>query len=258
MRPVWAAAIGAVSAGVLVAFLYVAASKPHIPAAPGDVQREQSRREGRAEGLRRATEAIQRGEPYILAWNGAGDLSPEGLGIDTDTGLPLRNCSLVCPTGVDVISYEAEVDACNEAIRRAWRAGELKGFDLRPKLRTKAMLRKLFASSAPTLLARDGDSIRTADGSCSVTYRYMAWPDGSESRYLRLKTPQTRGEGDWIVYPCGYVDRPGVLYMTEPPPPFEGMVVDDGTTAILRDADRYVWVIDLPHGLVVQVVGPIQ
>jgi len=39
--------------------------------------------------------------------------------------------------------------------------------------------------------------------------------------------------------------------------PFEGVLVDDETTAILRDADGYAWVFDLPRALVVQVSGPI-
>ncbi len=222
------------------------------------VDEKRSTESGRLEGLRRADRDIQAGTPWVLRfieWDG--DLMSDGVGIDSTTGLPLQNANLDCGTGVDFVAYKAEVSAYNERILAAHADGTLDGLSLSGKLRSKAALRDLLGSASRTVLAEDGDRLGTALGRQGVVYRRETFVDGSESQRLELEGAGGERQTLLTLYPCNYVDRPRALWPSMPRGPFEGVIVDDATTAILRDSEGFAWVIDLVRGLVLQVAGPL-
>jgi hypothetical protein len=163
----------------------------------------------------------------------------------------------MCGTGVDFVAYRAENKAYNERIFAAYAAGSLKRFSLKHKLRGANAVRKLFATARLTRLAKDGDMLDVADGKYKVTYHYEVFEDGSAGGHVTLARAACEAQFVRLFYPTPYHDRPGTLWTTYAPGPFEALVADDATTAILRDAERYAWVIDLPRAIIVQVVGPI-
>jgi hypothetical protein len=216
-----------------------------------------SRERGRHEGVEAAEADLARGTPSIRRCleDHVDSLGSDGLGIDRETGLPVRNATLMCGTGVDFIAYAAEIEAYNERILAAWAEGRLKRHSLSHKLRTPAQVRALFAAARPVHLARDGDTLGVAGGKYTLTYHDKY---GGRSTHLTLTGPDGEPQTVRTIYPYGYVDlldglRPGFARG-----PFRVIVVDEETTAIARDADAYAWVIDLPRGIIVQVAGPVR
>jgi hypothetical protein len=93
-------------------------------------------------------------------------------------------------------------------------------------------------------LAKDGDRAEPPDGECALTLgdfdRVTLTRTGGDSRRLLL------------AYPDNF--RHGARSRAFAPGPFDVWFADKGTTAVLRDADGYAWIIDLPRRIVVQVV----
>lgn len=55
-----------------------------------------------------------------------------------------------------------------------------------------------------------------------------------------------------------YEARPNLLSSTFADGPMEVWIVDGDTTELVRDRDKYVWVIDLARAFVLQVTGPVD
>lgn len=62
----------------------------------------------------------------------------------------------------------------------------------------------------------------------------------------------------FLFYPTPFVHRPGALWPTAAPGPFDVVVADSETTAMVRDAHGHVWVIDLPQAAIVQITAPVR
>lgn len=191
---------------------------------------------GRQEGLREAEIDLARGTPYLRrGLDTYADLPLNGVGVDRTTGLPLDNTALECGTGVDGVAYAAENEAYSERILEAYERGDLKDLSLAYKIRTASAVRALFADAEPRRLERDEDRVEACGGKFVLTYR--DWDavtlarSGSRPRALRLIAVGMGAHG-----------------------PFDVLIVDDGTTAILRDKDGFAWIVDLPRGIVVQVL----
>lgn len=209
---------------------------------------------GRAAGLKAADEDIASGTPCIrelLFWRI--HLTPDGWGIDRETGLPLQDTARICGTGADPVADRAENAAYNARIRAAFAAGKLRSFSLDHKVRTGREIQSLFAASSPTELVEDGDKLRTANGTYEVTYRPILC--GGDEDLLLLDIAAHGGEvrEHQLFYPRDFAGP----RLTPARAPFAAIVVDDQTTLLLRDAAGYAWVIDLPRAVIIQVVAPI-
>lgn len=206
-------------------------------------------------GREAAERDIARGTPWIrLRVNGFGDLPPSGIGIDRRTGLPIDDCGFWC--GTCAAAHDtAEEDAYNECVLEALAAGRLKGLLLDHKVRTKEALRVLFASARATILSEDSAAFDI--GKMRITYSHEVYESGASLDHVYLAAGSAR---TWLrlLYPPRFAGPPDRPWPTPARGPFEVVVADDGTTAVLRDADGYAWVVDLPRALVLQVAGPIR
>ena len=206
---------------------------------------------GRRAGVLAAVRDLADGTPVIRRlletdWN----IGSDGIGIDIETGLPLANTWLMCGAGVDFVAYGAEIEEYNRRIMAAHTRGELGHLSLRRKLRTTSALRAMFAAGRPQRLAKEGDRIAAANGEFVLAYEVphsdccfvMLTRQGGEPATLRL------------LNPAPFAERPDTLSGTWAPGPFDLLIADGDTTAILKDADGFAWIVDLSRGVVVQVI----
>ena len=159
--------------------------------------------------------------------------------------MPLSNAALYCGTGVDFVAYDAEIEGYNERILAAHTEGETDQFSLKHKLRTREAMDALFAKRRSVRLEKDGQTLEVAGGTYTIKYVQkhgeLEWSHATRPHYfIFMHYPE--GSGRW----------PDEL----PRGPFDVLIQENDTTAILRDAERCVWVIDLPRAVVVQVVPP--
>ena len=209
---------------------------------------------GRREGLRMAEEDLSRRTPTIRRLlETFGDLGPDGIGIDVATGLPLSNTFLECGTGVDFVAYDSEIDAYNERILAAYEQGALKDLTLGDKIRTRAAVQEAFATLTPKRLEHDGDTVRI--GGLELVSHRESFRDGSSYQHLTIETAGEEARFLALFYPTPFHERPDTLWPTSARGPFDVLVVDDGTTAILRDSEGFAWILDLPRQIIVQVIG---
>ncbi|HEX5135453.1 MAG TPA: hypothetical protein VFY93_00645 [Planctomycetota bacterium] len=213
--------------------------------------------QARVEGREEAAEAIAKGRPRLRrAFETSDRLPPDGIGIDRDTGLPLQNTTHWCANCRWQDFFGGARDAAyNERILEALAAGKLDRFRLRHKLRTKDQIASLFSGVRPDRLEADGAVLSIGRGAFDITYHHDVQRDDNEFNWLIVSAGGT-SELLRLSYPTSYVDRPGSGRRGSRGP-YDAVVADDETSLILRDADGYAWVIDLPGGLVVEVAGPI-
>jgi len=195
----------------------------------------------RDSGRKAAAGDIANQTPWIRRSLGRSRLDEQGLGIDRGTGLPLQRTGGRCGTAQDSEAEAAEDEAYNETILTALSEGRLRRFRLEHKLRSKSEVERLFVS--PARLAKHGDSLATPDRKFVLELRrdriYLARP----------------GAKTWLVlmsYPSAM--RKGTAWWAHPP--FDAVFTDENTTAILRDRGGFIWTIDLPRALVVQLLPP--
>jgi hypothetical protein len=152
------------------------------------------------------------------------------------------------------LAERAENAAYNAAIRSAFAAGDLRRFGLNHKIRTASEIESLFAGSNPTELARDGDRLHVANGTCEVAYFFLDGGGEDVLHLLDIKAPGRDTREHQLFYPRDYT---ATRRLTPARGPFAAIVVDDETTLLLRDAAGYTWVIDLPRAVIIQVIAPI-
>lgn len=203
---------------------------------------------GRREGIEAAERDIARGTPSIRRLlRPVGNMTPDGIGIDEATGLPLRNTMLGCGNGVDSVARAAGIAAYNARILEAHRKGELRSLTLGHKLRTPSEVQALFDVLRPVRLSKQGDRAETAGGEFAVAY------GGEFSGYLTLARRGGVPEAPRLLYPW-LVGSP-FPDIRMPPEPFDVLFADDDTTAVVRDGNGFAWIIDLPRGIPIQVLG---
>ena len=207
---------------------------------------------GRLDGAKAAEEDIARGTPWIREHLGYRvDVDSGGFGIDRETGLPLENTWLLCSHGVDFTTYRAENDAYNDTIRDAFAAGKLAAYSLRHTVRTAEGIGALFAASRPTELGDRGVLRIVRPERWMMFVVYEVRHDGHTRRSDEVHDLEVSALGR----------EPRTLSLRHPIEfvrgPLAAVVTDGQTTVILRDADDFAWVIDLPRGVIVQVVGPV-
>lgn len=261
MRTSLAVALGLASAAAVAAVVVRVGLRTSPGASREPVKERPAILRGRRAGVEAAGRDIARGTPWIRRSldSSEEDLDIDGVGLDRETGLPLRNTTLECSTGVDWAAYRVENRAYNERILAAHAEGKLARYTLRRKLRTKADLGRLLAAPPPIRFAKDGDSATVAGGRYRFHYELKVFRDNSgESTDLFLARGEEQPRWVRLLYPSGYTARPKLLWPTGADGPLEIWIVDQETTALVRDRDRFVWVVDLPRALVVQVVGPVR
>lgn len=198
-----------------------------------------------AEGAATAERHIAQGIPFLRrGLDGFENIDADGLGIDPATGLPLWNTALMCGTGVNWEAYAAEIASYNARIMAAHAAGKLDGCRLGHKRRTRTELAALLATHRPTRLAKHDDTLQVANGKYRFVYERIVCGDQSESAWLEMATGDQVPEFVRLIYPMGFEYAPG---------PYDILIVDDDTTAVVRDARGFAWVYDLPRRVVVQV-----
>jgi hypothetical protein len=210
---------------------------------------ERSRRAG--EGT--AERDIARGEPTIrmalagTSWD-TPLLTAEGLGIDRTTGLPLENRLCWCsPPGPCL--EDAEDAAYNARIRAAHATGRLERYRLDGKLRTREAVAALFAAGASFRLEQEGDSATIPAAACTLVLG-----EGHACRDVEVRTEDREPRLVHLAYSL-VTERRREVATRAATGPFEGVVTDAGTTAVLRDGDGSAWIIDLPRAVVVQYLA---
>jgi len=212
------------------------------------VRREAACEDARRRALADAERDLAEGTPWILrALRSYEDLDADGIGLDRETGVPLRNTADGYAEAMGGGADGVYDDAYRARIRAAYSAGALGRCSLAHKLRDEATIDALFARSDPTRLAEDGNAATDPSGKYRLVYHRDSVlehvsldRESARSAFVRLHHASPEEGGTFATGPLD------VLF------------ADDDTTAILRDAEGYAWVVDLPRALVVQRIGVVR